>query len=546
MLTRLTVENYALIERLDIEFARGLNIVTGETGAGKSILLGALSLLLGAKAEAGVIADQSRNCVVEGTFSVAGYNLQPLFEAADVDCDEQAVVRRVIAPGGKSRAFINDVPVQLTTLKEIVLKLIDIHSQHQSLAIGDEGFRIEAIDTLAAHPELLARYREVYAELLAREKELARLHSEAAASRKDEEYLRFQSEQLVAAALKEGEQAELEAIRTELAHAEKIREELSAAIAAIDGEDTGALTLLRNARGSLSRIEAVYSRSATLAPRIESLHIELKDILTELVAGLERIDADPERLERADERLSMLYSLQQKHRVASEAELIALRDDFVRRLALVESFDEAVAGTERTVNALREKASGLAAEIGKGRRKAAARVEKHVAEILRRLGMTDAQFSISVNVKEQLSSTGSDTVDFLFSANRNMAPQRAEKTASGGELSRLMLAIKSLVAKSIKLPTIIFDEIDSGVSGRIADDMGEIIVELAGAMQVVNITHLPQVASKGERHLLVYKENSRTFIRRLSREERVAEIAKMLSGNTVTDAAMEQARLLLG
>ena len=546
MISRLTVENYALIERLDVKLGPGLNIITGETGAGKSIVLGALTLLLGGKADVAAISDQSRNCVVEGIFSLSGYNLEELFGENDIDYSVETVIRRIVTPQGKSRAYINDIPVQLATLREIVLRLVDIHSQHQSLQIGDEGFRTEVVDALAAHPGLLEEYRGVFTELTAGQRDLARLKADAAKSKQDEEYLRFQSEQLMAAALKPGELFDLEQQQGELAHAEKIGESLSAAIGAMDGEQTGILAQLKAIEHSLSKISEVYPRSTALGERIAAAAIELKDVYSELESERGRIDSDPVRLEKLGERLSLLYSLQQKHHVSTEDELIELRDQFQSRLELLENYDQAVEVNEKKVAELERKTSALAARITQGRTAAAEKVEKHVVQTLTRLGMADAKLIVEITPAPKLTTRGADTINFAFSANKKMAPQPAEKIASGGEVSRLMLAVKSLVARSIKLPTIIFDEIDSGVSGAVADAMGEIIVELAGAMQVINITHLPQVASKGETHLLVYKEASRTFIKKLSYEERVAEIAKMLSGSSVTEAAIAQARYLLG
>lgn len=546
MIERLTVENYALIERLDVELSPALNIVTGETGAGKSILLGALSLLLGAKADAAAVADQSRNCVVEGHFAVAGYGLEELFAENDIDYDPDTVIRRVINPQGKSRAYINDIPVQQATLKEVVMRLVDIHSQHQSLMIGDESFRIRVVDSLAGHAAILEQYRDAYSTLKTKEGELVRLLDEAEQSKKEEEYLRFQCDQLVSAALKEGEQQELEQQQNELTHAEKIGEALGGSLEALEDDETGVMSRLKNISTALTKLAPVYPAAERLAQRIETILIEAKDINAEMSAEYQRIDADPAALDKLNERLSLLFSLQQKHHVGTVDELIALREGFVARLALIDNFDQALADVRKEVDTLARKATDLAAAITKGRAKAATVIEKQVIATLARLGMGDSVLQVSITPAARLTPTGGDSIEFLFSANKGTTPQPAGKIASGGEVSRLMLAIKSLVARSLKLPTIIFDEIDTGVSGRIADAIGEIIVELSAAMQVVNITHLPQVASKGDTHLLVYKESSKTRLRKLSHDERVTEIAQMLSGSDITEAAIAQARHLLG
>ncbi|GHU98558.1 DNA repair protein RecN [Bacteroidia bacterium] len=556
MIRRLTIENYALIDRLDLEPGAQLNIITGETGAGKSILLGALSLLLGGRADAGAIGDPERNCVVEGTFAVDGYGLEELFAQNDLDYQPESIIRRVITPQGKSRAYINDLPVQLTTLKEVVIRLVDIHSQHQSLAITDEGFRTEIVDSVAGHLPTIRQYRETFAALQATERELARLEEESRTAKRDEEYLRFQYEQLAAANLREGEMVDLEARQSELANANNIREMLGASMQALDGGPTsepgreGALLLLHTVHQNLTRIAGVYPRSAEFAQRVHDLLVELKDIFGELGSEWERIDSDPAELEKLDGRLSAIYDLYQKHRVSSEQELISLRDDFDRRLSLIGNFDQVVEQTLARREALHGEAVGLAASISEGRRTAAAKVQQAVVAMLRRLGMNDAVLHVEVADAGKLGPRGADRVEFAFSANKNMPPQPVAKIASGGEISRLMLAIKALVAKTLQLPTIIFDEIDSGVSGAVADAMGEIISELSSSMQVINITHLPQVASKGDTHLLVCKDSSgprtRTVIRTLTPDERIAEIARLLSGSAITDAALAQARLLLG
>lgn len=549
MLQRLSVENYALIDKLELELSDGLNIITGETGAGKSILLGALSLLLGNRSEGSILGEEDRNCVVEGVFGIEGYGLEPFFAENDLDYDPTTVIRRVITPAGKSRAYINDLPVQLTILKELGGHLIDIHSQHQALMLGNDDFRTRILDEIAGHNALTDRYKKEYEALKLAQKELARLKEEAAESRRDEEYLRFQSEQLASAALHEGEQSELEAQLSELSHAGQIQEALARSAEALGEEENGVLIRLKTIEQEFRRIGQVYAPAAQLEERIHSSLLELRDIEAELSNEAERIEADPKRLAQVESRLNLIYDLQQKHRVSSVEELLALQKDFTTRLAKISGCDEQIAETERRIAALEESARHSAGQISAGRKKAAQALEEHLKAILSELGMPSVSFSAEITPGAELTPSGIDTIRFLFSANRNMTPQPIEKIASGGEISRVMLGIKSFVASRSKLPTIIFDEIDTGVSGRIADTMGRIIASLGEHMQVVNITHLPQVASKGDTHFFVYKEEfaggTRTRIRRLNDEERITEIAKMLSGSSVTDAALAQARLLL-
>ncbi len=550
MLQTLYVENYALIDKLELKLSGGLNIITGETGAGKSILLGALGLLLGNRSETGLARDGERNCIVEGTFGIDGYGLEGFFEDNDLDYQPSTVIRRVITPAGKSRAYVNDLPVQLTVLKELGTVLIDIHSQHQNLSLADEGFRTKIVDAIVSQPVLAERYAAVYRELRATERELSALREEASKGARDEEYLRHQCEELAAARLRDGEQEELEAELSILANAGRIGETLSEVVGALDEEETGILARLKNSGMQLRKLEDAYPAAAEFAGRIHSAMLELKDLLTGMEQELGRIEADPEKLQRTDERLGLLYSLQQKHRAGSVAGLISLYEDYGGRLATIVGAEAAIATKEIAVRQLTEAAGALADEITVARRQAAGIIKHETETMLAGLGIPGARLEVEITQSVALRSSGRDVVRFLFSATKDNSPQPAEKVASGGELSRLMLSVKSLVSRYTQLPTIIFDEIDSGVSGRIADAMGAIISTLAANMQVVTITHLPQVASRGESHWVVYKEEAdgrtRTMIRPLAQEERIDEIAKMLSGSTVTSAAIEQARLLLG
>ncbi len=546
MLCRLIVENYALIERLELNLDARLNIVTGETGAGKSILLGALGLLLGAKNDGSAMKDNTRNCVVEGVFALEGLGLEPLFAELDIDYDNETVIRRIITPAGKSRSYVNDIPVQLAQLKELGARLIDIHSQHQNLILSSEAFRMQAVDVVAGSEALLARYREAYALWCDARKRLASLGEEVAAARRDEEWVRFQAEELTAAKLKENEIEELEQEQAVLANADAIGATLGEVSVLFDGEDVGILSALKRSETGLLHIKESYHAGEELANRVRSVLLELKDVAATIASDAERVESNPERLEQVDNRLATLYNLCRKHGVESVGELITLRDKFCAQLNAITHSDEQLAQFENEVEILRLKTSELADKLHTKRDGASPIFLKTIGESLALLGMPEARFVVEVRACEDLKATGRDEVVFLFSANRSASLQPVERIASGGEMSRMMLALKALLAGNMKLPTIIFDEIDTGVSGRIADAMGEIISELSSRMQVVNITHLPQVASKGEAHFVVYKEDSHTNIKRLSAEDRVVEIAKMLSGSKVSDAAISQAKILLG
>ena len=549
MLRTLTVENYVLIDRLEMELDRSLNIITGQTGAGKSILLGALGLLLGNKAEGGAMRDESRNCVIEGVFDVEGYGLEGFFDENDLDYDPSLTIRRVITPAGKSRSYVNDLPVGQSVLRELGVRLVDIHSQHRNLILSDDKFRIGVVDRIAGCGELVGEYRKVYDELQSAERELVTLRAEAERNRRDEEWIRFQVDELTAANLREGELARIEAEQSVLANADAIGEAIVASRNALDDEQMGVLLQLKTIEQAMNGIAPTLPLAGELFERVHSALLDLKDVSSELASAAERIDADPERLAQVVARIDLIYSLQQKHRVTSEAELIALCEKYSAQLQTITMGDERIAALEQHIAELRAEALRRADEIHAERAKAVPAIDSELSATLAELGMPSARFTVDVAAQEELSATGRDRVSFLFSANVGLAPQPVEKIASGGEISRVMLALKALVARSMQLPTIIFDEIDTGVSGQIADAMGRIISNLSRSMQVINITHLPQVASKGKTHFVVYKEDTllgaMTSIRQLSARERVDEIAKMLSGSTVTSAAVEQARCLL-
>ena len=539
-----------MIDKLDIEFAPGLNIITGETGAGKSILLGALGLILGNRVESGVLRDPQRNCVVEAEFDLYGYHLEELFDTLNIDYEEPCLIRRVITSAGKSRAYVNDLPVQLTALRAIGERLIDIHSQHQTLLVGESRFQTTLLDSVAEHLPLLEQYRSVYAELNEVKRQYEDLQREADATSKDREYVAYQLEELQAANLHEGEQEELETLLEELSHAVEIKEILMWTSQMLEGDDEGVLTQLKSAEQSIGRLQSVYPQAEQFYQRLHSALLDLKDLASEVSAEGDRIEVDPVRQEQTQERLDLIYSLQQKHKKDSVSGLLALQAEYAARLNGIDSYEERLAELAQRIGVLQEKASKLAADITNGRKNTAPKIEQYVMEQLARLGMASAQLQVDIHPAGELQADGADVIRFLFTANRNTALQPIEKVASGGEMSRLMLALKTLVVSHMQLPTIIFDEIDTGVSGAIADKMGEIVTALGAQLQVINITHLPQVASKGDHHFFVYKEDTpngtQTRIRELTADERVNEIAKMLSGSAVTQAAVEQARLLLG
>lgn len=547
MLESLTVENYALIEHLEIALSPELNIITGETGAGKSILLGALGLLLGGKNDGMATRDNTKSCVVEGQFSIAGLGLQPLFESFDWEYEESITIRRVITRSGKSRSFVGDIPVALSELKALSSRLIDIHSQHQNQILSDEMFRIRAIDLLYEDAESLhARYVAEYNRLTELRAELRRVEEIAASAKRDQDWLSHQVEELAMANLREGEDLEAVSELKILENAEQINVAMSDLLARMDGEDgDGVLVSLRASQKELLQIGGDYPLALEFAERLGSVLAELKDLSSTVSSECERIESDPEKLERLSSRVDAIYTLCQKHRAADLAELIVIRDKYSEQLSTILGSDEQISELRRSISDTESRALGVANEIGVRRREVAPLFAKSILETLSRLGMEQSRFEVEITQSAQLMESGNNRVEFLFSSSESKSPQSMEKIASGGEISRVVLAIKALLSQRMELPTIIFDEIDTGVSGRIADAMGEIIFELSSTMQVIDITHLPQVASKGDSHFVVYKDGGRTNITKLTESQRVEQIATMISGSRITDAALAQARILL-
>lgn len=546
MLKSLTIENYALIESLRVEWDEHLNIITGETGAGKSILLGALGLLLGAKNEGQATKDLERNCVIEATFNIKGLDLKELFEENDLDYEDEIVVRRIITPAGKSRSFVGDMPVQLSVLKEFGSHLVDIHSQHQNLILSSEEFRTTTIDTIAEIVGLRETYRERLIALNSLRKEYQRMVDEMETARRDEEWLRYTVEEFRVAKLKSNEQAETEQKLAILESADNINEALTTLRNMLDDEEVGAIISLSRSERELSSLGEKYPNGVALAQRLKSVVAELKDISTTAANEVEHIDADPETLQRLSDRLNTIYSLQMKHRAESYDDLLNKANEFEERLRTIDNSDSHLKEFKQRMNEVESECRAMANDLHNRRKEVCKSIEERVVETLKMLGMEDAQFIISIEPTGELTPLGSDSIKYLFTANRTKKPMEVERVASGGELSRIMLSLKAMIAEKRMLPTLIFDEIDTGVSGRIADAMGQIISHLSTTMQIIDITHLPQVAAKSGSHFVVYKEEGRTNIRRLSKAERVDEIAKMLSGSQITEAARKQARILLG
>ena len=546
MLKSLTIENYALIESLRVEWDEHLNIITGETGAGKSILLGALGMLLGAKNEGQATKDITKNCVIEATFSIDGYGLEQIFEDNDLDYDSEITIRRIITPAGKSRSFVGDMPVQLATLKELGTRLIDIHSQHQNLILSSEEFRTATLDTLASNEALLEEYTLLLSRLTALRAEYRKMESEMEAARKDEEWLRYTVEEFRAAKLREGEQAETEQKLAILESAESIGEALTTLRNTLDEEELGVLVALSRSERELEALGESYPAGHALAERLHAVVEELKDISATAADEAESIDADPEKLQKLSDRLNTIYSLEIKHRAESYDDLLAKAEEFERRLASIDNSDTELLNKREEIAQIEAECRNIATKIHDARVEVCAPFEEKIVTTLQKLGMEDARFEVAITPIDTFTPSGTDSIAYLFTANRTTKPAPIERIASGGELSRVMLALKAILVEKIKLPTVIFDEIDTGVSGRIADAMGEIIADMATKMQVVDITHLPQVASKSGAHFVVYKSEGKTNIRRLSKAERIDEIAKMLSGSEISDAARRQAKILLG
>lgn len=552
MLKYLNIRNYALIDSLELDFSSGFSVITGETGTGKSVLLGAISMMLGQRSDVKSIREGADRCVIEGHFDISSFDMRSLFEENDLDYDEkECIIRRELSSTGRSRAFINDTPVSISLMKEFGNRLIDIHSQHQNLLLGDKNFQLNVLDTLSDIAPTLSTYKVLFDEYVNVCKELSNLKKQLEKSRSDEEWLRFQCEEIESASLHDGEQEELEQELQELTHAEDIKTALYGAVNAIDGEEGGNLIQsLRDAANALSRISAHYQVAGELSDRLETNYIELKDCCDELRSRMERITFAPDRLEQVEQRLALIYSLVKKHKCTSVKELLVLANDYRERLEQITNGDDNICELQKHCDALRKKLTKEATLLTKQRKEAALHLQKEMTDILITLGMPLIRFEVQFSFVDDFTALGCDVVTFLFSANSISPMQPLADVASGGEMARVMLALKSLVVAHANQPTLIFDEIDTGISGVLAERMGLLMQKMAASnRQVISITHLPQVAALGATHYKVYKEETpvgtRTNIILLNSDERVREIAQMMSGELLTDAAIDNAKLLL-
>ncbi|MBQ8051244.1 MAG: DNA repair protein RecN [Bacteroidaceae bacterium] len=552
MLRTLHIQHYALIDQLDIDFDEGFSVITGETGAGKSILLGAIGLLLGQRADLKMLKAGAQRCVIEARFDLSQYDFAEYFQSHDLDFDgQECIIRRELTATGKSRAFINDTPTSLADLKELGDRLIDIHSQHQNLLLNREDFQLQVLDAVAQDEHEHSEYTHIYKEYARAKAELQQTQEQAERDKGEQDYMAYQLSQLEEANLSEGEEEELEQELSTLEHAEDIKSALYQAGNILEGDETGIVPLLREAQRRIESIATVYPPAQELAERLESCYIEERDIASELASQSESIDYDPERLAFASERLATIHSLKQKFHADSVAQLLAIEDDLRQRLSLIENSDEQLRLLSQHITELEQQLTEAAASLSKLRKAAAKKVETEMCQRLIPLGMPNVQFQVVVLSDNPFSAHGRDKVTFLFSANKNIPIQPLSQVASGGETARLMLSLKAMISGVVKLPTIIFDEIDTGVGGHIAERMAEIMKEMGVAhhRQVISITHLPQIAAMGQHHYRVFKteegETTTSHIVRLSDEERIEELARMLSGATLTQAAIYNAKALL-
>ncbi|MBF0950503.1 MAG: DNA repair protein RecN [Alloprevotella tannerae] len=550
MLTHLYISNYALIEELDIDFHNGFSVITGETGAGKSIILGALGLLLGKRADAQAIKNGEKKCSIEASFDIRALNLKSFFADNDIDNDDtECILRREVINMGKSRAFINDTPVSLTQLKELGTYLIDIHSQHQNLLMNQEDFLLDIVDTIAGNQSLRETYLHTFEAWKRAQTLLLELQARAEKDQANQDYLKFQIQQFQEANLSEGEQEELEQEASTLNHAEDIKQALFAACAPLVSEELRLLEELKNGTQKLESISTVYPQAQEMAERLNSAYIELEDLSSELEKVQMEIEFDPIRQNFVEERLNTIYSLEQKHKVSTIAELLQIYDDLQKRLNEIENIDETLKEKEKEVEQQLGALAKSAKALTKSRETAAKTIAKSLIEQLQTLGMPHVKLEFSLTPKSSFDRNGSDTISLLFSANKNRPLQDVAAIASGGEIARLMLSLKALIAKSKALPTIIFDEIDTGVSGTMAEKMALTMQQIADNCQVLCITHLPQIAALGAHHYRVYKvegdDKTTSHISLLSQEERIKEIANMLTGSEMTEAAINNAKSLL-
>ena len=550
MLKQLYIKNFTLIDELDIDFQSGFSVVTGETGAGKSIILGAIGLLLGNRADAKLLKAGEERCVIEAHFDLRRYELEPFFKENDIDYDaNDCIVRREVNASGKSRAFVNDTPVSLTMMRELGEQLVDIHSQHQNLLLSKEDFQRSVVDIIAADKAMLDEYRQKFHDFRQAEKDYEIFREEVAKNQQSADFMRFQLNELLDARLQDDEQEQLEQQRDTMSHAEDIKSVLYEAETTLSDDENGIVSRTQKIARQMGELARFYPTANDLSERLSTCHIELKDIADEIGKELENIDFDPRQLDSINQRLDLIYSLQKKHQATTMAELIAIRDDLSQKLSHIENSDEELALLRQKADALQQESQVKAKKLTALRTKAARQVEKEVLERLVLLGIPNVRFKIELSEKP-LSADGADKIVFLFSANKSTPMQPVSEVASGGEIARVMLSLKAMISGAVKLPTIIFDEIDTGVSGRVAEQMAHIMREMGeNDRQVVSITHLPQIAATGTTHYKVSKNETKngtkTTMKRLSDTERIEEIAQMLSGSKITEAAIENAKQLL-
>ncbi|MFD1063639.1 DNA repair protein RecN [Winogradskyella litorisediminis] len=549
MITSLSITNYALIDFLEVGFNNGFSIITGETGAGKSILLGGLSLVLGKRADISQVKDTSKKCVIEAVFDIAGYSLKSVFKNADLDYDPQTIIRREILPSGKSRAFVNDTPVTLDSLNQLSVHLLDIHSQHQTLQLVDDQFQFRVIDALAKNEKQLENYNTELNNYKSLKQELKQIQDFAIDAKKEYDYNLFLLNELTEANLIDGELQELEETYEQLSNVETINETISYSISLLNAEEIGVVDRLAEIKRQFTNISNFGKQYEAIQQRIESTAIELDDILIELDNLEGELTSDPSTLDKVNQKLLILNNLLKKHSVSEVSELIAIREELSEKISVSENLDSDINVLQTKINASEEKLKSIATELNKKRVEVTPKFTKKLQDILTQLGMSNARFDIQFRLTDGFKINGMDELQFLFMANKGGNFTELKKSASGGELSRIMLAIKSILAKHIKLPTIMFDEIDTGVSGEISNKMGDIMKDMSKNMQVFSITHLPQIASKGNWHYKVYKTDTnnvtQTQMRLLSQDERIVELAQMLGGSNITESAIAHAKQLL-
>lgn len=550
MLTKLHIKNFTIIDSLDIDFSSGFSVITGETGAGKSIILGAIGLLLGQRADSKVIKDGTDRCVIEAHFDLSRYSMKPYFDENNLDYDNSdCIIRRELSTNGKSRSFINDTPAPLSVLKAIGEKLVDVHSQHQNLLLQHDDFQLEVVDIIAGDEKYLTDYHEEYTNYRDALKELQKIKENIQNKEENKDFLRFQFQELSKANLIEGEQEQLEQKSDIMNHAEEIKNSLFNADTSLSAEDNGIIQKLRYSSTQLHNIENVYPEIKELSKRLDDSYIELKDVADEISTRCVNIDFDPKELDTINLKLDNIYSLQQKHHCATVKELIDLRENIKQQLQEIENSDDILLEIQNKTKELEQKSIEKAKQLSAERRKSSKIIEKDILKRLQTLGLPKVRFEIEFKPCD-LCYNGNDKVSFLFSANPGTQLQQVSQVASGGEIARLMLSLKAMISGAVKLPTIIFDEIDTGVSGSIAEKMARIMQEMAkNDRQVISITHLPQIAAMGTTHYKVYKEQTssgtRSNMKKLSADERIKEIAQMLSGSTLTNAALQNAKELL-